>query len=219
MKTLISFTAFLLFLNTINISAQKTISIRAGINVANYDMSGDIISRFGNKPTVLMTFGMPIEIPLSSHFSIQPELSYIQKGYKFNILQIPKGSGDVVFSKEKNIHHLLEIPILAKYKMGIGQHFRAALMAGPSLGYVIKKGTTEDIIFTDFNGDIISKGLTNSKIDFALNFGSELSLKRFFLDARYQLGMTNMNSTYKTEIAKTRGWLLTMGYRLWIGGH
>lgn len=218
MKTLISFTAYLLFLNTINISAQKTVSIRAGINLAHYDMSSSVIAASERNPTVLMTFVMPIEIPLSAHFSIQPELSYIQKGYKLNIYHKPSKNSPFIVTQRKNINHLLEIPILAKYKMSLGQHFGAALMAGPSLGYIIKKGTTDNISVTDFNGEIIYTGLTNSKIDFALNFGSEISLKRFFLDARYQLGMTNMNSTSKTETAKTRGWLLSLGYRLLIRG-
>lgn len=148
-----------IFLLSFISSAQKTtFGLKAGLNLASLDTDDGI--NFETKTGI--HFGGLVQIKLSSHFALQPELVYSGQG------------GD--WSGNKVILGYINIPVIAQYLVGKG--FR--LQFGPQLGTLISakqratNGTETDI--DDFYDNV----------DFALCFGAGyLFSGGFGVDARY----------------------------------
>lgn len=227
MKTKISITLLLLFLNISSSSAQKFLGIRAGINLSNYNTSNNISTSINKTSEVLLTFGIPFETYISPNFSIQPELTFIQKGYGSNFTTTASG-GVGIFFDEKLTTNWFEIPVMIKYKFFNIHKTGFALMAGPSLAYAFS-GKIKSTTTSNRNGTIsiyrVDEALDfkndeHRRTDLAVNFGSELTMSSIFLDVRFQLGLTNLNTnSTNNEKAMTRGLMLTAGYRFSLCGN
>jgi Outer membrane protein beta-barrel domain len=221
-----------LFVSATFAQMRATMGVRAGVNVASYKFSMDqspttgVESSFKNLP--LLTVSLPFEFIFSPHFALQTELNFIQKGFssKFSL----NTQGIILNAEGKIIVNWLEIPILAKAKFGSTEGVSGGLFLGPSIGYGIS-GKSTSISTDNINGSLTTtsdsrnldfKKDEHSRIDVGLNFGGDISYGGFFLDARYQLGFTNMISDTNTttgtkETAKTRGIAITLGYRFPLG--
>lgn len=96
--------------------AQSGLGIRGGANLSN--LSGDLKeeSRYENK--LGFHAGLTYNIPVAGDFfSIQPELLYSNKGFKYEDFEASLPTGE--FRREGNLNYnYLELPVLARIKAG-----------------------------------------------------------------------------------------------------
>ncbi len=220
---------FCLVLSAMMSKAQSTIGIRAGVNLAQYNIDYGSNLPAGttvppNQNATLLTIGFPFEKSFSPLFALQVELDYIQKGVYQHSDQTTQGFR---FVSDYNLTiHWMEIPVFGKIKFGSPSDIGGGIFFGPSFGFALSGRTKNS--FSSSGGTTISSSTDeaidfkrddHSRVDLALNLGGDFNYKQFFFDARYQLGLANMvtntsgtNSSNGIK-ATTRGIMLTVGYR------
>jgi cellobiose-specific phosphotransferase system component IIB len=168
-----------------------------GVKVGGVDstMTGDITNVTGK---LGLAAGAFVEIPVASHFSVQPEIMYVMKGAKI----------DVSYVDAKYKIDVLEIPVLFKWTFGTaGAKVVPSVFVGPSIGFKLSaKEVVEDQ----------SVDLENiSSTDFGLVFGAGVDFNKFTVDARYDLGLTNLNNSADKDSfsVKNAAFLLCVGYK------
>jgi len=181
MKTILS--VILLLSLTIAVKAQSAdthFGLKAGLNISSLDVKDgvDFDSKAG------FHIGGLAHIHLSPHFGVQPEFVYSEQGGKDG-------------SDKWNINYL-NIPVLLQYMTGSG--FR--LQTGPQLGFAvsskIKSGDIEQNIKDDVN-----------RVDVSWALGaSYLFPEAIGIDARYNIGLTNVNDA---ETPKVRNRVFQLG--------
>jgi Outer membrane protein beta-barrel domain len=234
MKNFISIMCLLCFSMSAGFSQTNLkMGVRAGVNIATYSFDfgttpAGFVNPIGN--TTGFTLGVPVEFGISDLFAVQAELNFIQKG--FSLSSESSGTGFLYKFTGTSTVNWLEIPILAKIKLGSPEGISGGFFAGPSIGFGLS-GQGKSTSTSTINGVTKTESSTNtlnfkddnhSQIDFALNLGGEVNYMGAFLDIRYQLGLTNMSTDKSTsttgsaQSAKTRGLGISVGYRFAIGG-
>ena len=116
---------------------------------------------------------------------------------------------DDVFTKDfKTTLTYLNIPIMANYYVAPG----LAIKAGVQPGFMLSRKTT----YTDLddNVDVEITGTSGMKsFDLSIPLGVSYEISDFVIDARYNLGLTNI---YNTDNAKVKNSviMLTVGYKI-----
>lgn len=188
MKKII-FTGLIALMSIVQLSAQKSFGIKAGLNFAK--IHGDNTEDFGSRTS--FAGGIFAEFPMSEKVSFQPELLYSGQGAAHS------SSG----SDETLKLDYLNIPFMFKYYVSEGFN----VQVGPQVGFLLS-GKVDDLDIKD--------AMTN--VDFGLNFGLGYKLKNGVnFDARYNLGLTNIWETYyygnDAKINNKNGvWQITVGY-------
>lgn len=136
--------------------AQADFGIRGGVNFANYsDVDGDPDSRSGFMIGAYLDIGVPM-----APFSIQPEVTYNQKGAE---------SGGSTIEVD-----YIEVPVLAKFSFVPGPA-SPHIYAGPYAGFVLNSEVNgadfSDNTETDFGG-IVGAGLDINAAVIKLNVGA-----------------------------------------------
>ena len=187
------------------LSAQVEFGLRIGSNFGNADYEGDaseeisqtLDSRLGIYAAGIFNFR------LSDYFSIQPEVAFTEKGYNFDSNTLatslsslfnPIGGTPAVAEDFQFINQYLEVPILGKVTIPLGEKFQFFIDAGPSFGYLLESQLRADVNGED-NTVVYSKDADNSedndeRADFAMNYGAGFAAKLgkgwLRLDGRYQ---------------------------------
>lgn len=168
------------------LSAQS-FGVRAGVNMASQSWSEDagidLSSRTGFYVGAIAEFG------ISENLFLQGELDYIQKGAKAEFL------GE---ENEQTVSYL-EVPILLKYKMGLGEMLGLHITAGPTLGYALN-GTTDDEDI-DFDEDGYERFELGASIGAGVGLGVAGGM--LSLEVRYGLGFTNLVSDEDVDLTVT----------------
>ena len=136
-----------------------------------------------------VTIGIPVEIDVSDYFSAQSEVCFVQKGYNSNI-----NGRDVTAN-------WLQTNVFGKLRLGSDKFLHTFLYFGPSL----------DVRLT-------TKGQFDKGFDFSLNYGGQIVYKRFYLDVRYQRGLTDLDTdeTPNFRFEKySRNLAVTLGFRFY----
>jgi len=173
MKTILS--VILLLSLTVLAKAQSAdthFGLKAGLNISSLDVKDgvDFDSKAG------FHIGGLAHVHLSPHFGIQPEIVYSEQGGKDG--------------EDKWKINYLNVPVLFQYMTGSG--FR--LQTGPQLGFAvsskIKSGDVERNIKDDVN-----------TVDVSWAIGaSYLFPEAIGIDARYNIGITNVNDAETPEV-------------------
>ncbi|MBL7859289.1 MAG: PorT family protein [Cyclobacteriaceae bacterium] len=165
------------------------------------------------------TIGLGYNYPLGTVgrgiFSVQPELSFIQKGFNGKTsgeINIGEAIYQLVADQQYKINYL-ELPVLAKIEFGSAKT-KFSFLAGPSIGYGLGgklkgKYTLDDGYDTwkeNIDGKIkFGKEPSNAEEDFdvvyfdnrldvGLNLGAGVTLyNKIAIDVRYQLSFTNLS--------------------------
>ena len=154
-------------------SAQIRFGVKGGVNIANISYSGTE-SQPPFQSITGYNGGAFIVLPLTSKFSLQPEVVYSTQGTSFNSQNM----------EVKVNYNYLNIPILFKY------HHASGLFAetGPQFGYLI---SAKDIS-GDLSGDIKSS-TQSSDFSWVFGLGYKIPIINIGVDARYNLGLTNID--------------------------
>jgi hypothetical protein len=169
-----------LFLSVIFANSQTSrthLGIKAGVNLANLNHpTADYDTKAG------LHAGLLAHIHVTNHFAVQPELVYSNQGTEYS-------NAGVI--NRTNLHYL-NVPILAQYMTGGG--FR--LQTGPQVGFLLDaKNKVKD---SETKTDVENFYKTT---DFSWAFGaSYITNSGFGVDARYNLGLSNINDANATKV-------------------
>lgn len=194
----------LLFLCSPTCGYGQSVNVRPGMKAGTTFMTHggkDSPSYLGYRTG--LAGGVFVQVRVGSTWSIQPELSYVQKGARGT------RRGITVTWRQ---HHL-EIPILTTYRLPSIGKIHPTLAVGP---------------FVDFNLDTEIQATSSDRTEvrnpaniqttgFGLTFGvgSEIpvSFALLTLDVRYGLGLTNIEEL-KDDLVRNQGVILTLGLAL-----
>jgi len=182
--------------------AQTTLGVKGGINIADVDADveglPDVIdSKTGFVGGAFATFG------LGSLFAVQPELLYSQKGFEAS-------EGDLSAQLGTNY---FEIPVLLKAQFNLAM-LRPAVYAGPVVSF--ETGCTVSVLGVSVDCDDDEGFVDRKTSDWGAVFGANVDLfvgpVMLLLDARYQLGLTNLADVPdSTDEVKNRVWQIMAG--------
>jgi Outer membrane protein beta-barrel domain len=183
------------------LKAQNFIGFRGGI-------SGSTVTKFPLIENITPDFKLHpapngaifYELGITEHFAFQPEVVFTQKGFRVNEsfdtnsdflgVNIPIG-GQIDLRT-----NYIEVPLLAKFKMGNAKKAHYYFMVGPSVGYLADAGVTLRV----FNIFPIRTSIGNSFFKLlevsgiaALGFDLPVSKKiTVSLETRYQHGLSRI---------------------------
>lgn len=212
-------TLVLLTLLVSTASAQFSIGLRGGIHLANWAINDDLRNTLGD-PEIRLSpvVGAVMEIRFTDNIALQPEMIFLQKGFKQENSYSDPILGAFSSRFDMIINHI-EVPVLFKAGGVVGP-LRMEGLVGPGLSVALTgKRKTETV----YNGventdtrDIDFHDDEFSRIDFSIHAGAVFSLKlgevvRVFLDSRYLLGLTNINTSDSADAARNRGISISTG--------
>jgi hypothetical protein len=176
MKIAISLSVLLLTLSMVHGQDLSTsFGLKAGFNISTLKVEDG--TDYNDK--VGFHVGALAHIHVSPHFAVQPELVYSEQGGKYNGATLSV--------------NYLTLPVLAQYMAGGG--FR--LETGPQLGFLTAAKNKNGNVEVDVKDDL-------KTVDLSWAFGaSYLSSVGLGVDARYNLGLTNINDA-NTPIVRNR---------------
>lgn len=193
-RFLFAASAVLLFAGTATAqhSSEKfAIGLKGGLNVYNInnDINADYNSRVG------FHAGLLGHLHLAPQLSLQPEVVYSQQGAKYDI-----GNAEGKF----NLGYI-NVPVLVQYMFDNG--FR--LQAGPQVGFLVNAKNEVGNVETDVKNQLKS-------VDFGIGAGIGYvdPSTGFGVDARYNLGLSNINEAASAGKAYNRGFQLGVFYLL-----
>ncbi len=189
---------------TLSAKAQITLIPKLGVDISNVAFTGvGLNGTLMAGPKVGLVLGTAVEVGITDVLAVQPEILFIQKGYKRT------NAGATTIS---NVNYL-EIPVLGKVKVKI-QNMTFFTIVGPAISLAIsgkeKKGDETTAI------KIGSENSNTKKIDFSLQFGAGVMYKNFVFDLRYGVSLTNsaVVTTGGDYSTKNRVISITVGYSL-----
>jgi len=152
-------------------SAQVQLGLKAGANFAT--LSGSAAD--GAQTKVDFHGGAFAQIALFNAFALQPELLYSGQGAKGN-----QNETDFTINQA-----YLNIPVLFKYQHGSGLFAET----GPQLGFLLAANAKAGGTSTD-----IKSSYKSTDFSWAFGIGYKISMLHAGIDARYNLGISNIMS-------------------------
>jgi len=191
---------------TTGVFAQISAGGRAGINIAKVSVKPSDVVETSIDNRLGITVAALVEIGISGGFAVQPEIVFVQKGWKekYPFLDL----------EAEAIFNYFDVPILLKYKFG-AETVKGYFAAGPTIGYAISgktkvNGEAEKIEdWRDYNRFEIGVSL-GAGIGFTAGSGT------LFLDARYLLGLSDL-SVDEDNTFKNKGISISVGYMALLG--
>lgn len=167
------------------------IGIKAGLNLYNIKYSNDV--KYDMKPG--LHAGLLGHIHITKSFAVQPELLFSSQGAQY------KTGGETT---KLNLNYL-NVPILLQYMFDNGFRFEAGPQVGFLLTAKVDDGTTKTDIKSDLKPLDVGLGLGVGYIHVPSGFG---------VDARYNLGLSNINDDDNSSVkANNRGFQVGVFYQ------
>ncbi len=219
MRTRISIAIIIL----ISISGHaQTLIPKIGISLSTLGASEHVpmmINSFSSQSgyTIGVGYSIPVKPNGISLFSIQPEILFVQKGFKVD------AQGEFIFVEQLsliNTHqeytvNYLEFPVLAKYELG-SDNFRFSFYAGPSIAFGLggkykavatrtTEGGTEQFINTEGSIKFYKSKNTSDinfdhNVDVGLQVGVGITLfNKVMVEARYGNSFTDLNEERESK--------------------
>lgn len=183
--------------------------IKAGISYSKVtnDNVGDSDHKMG------VAAGISISYNLLPGLSLQPELLYVQQGGRWDINILDGGSivGNGELTWKLNY---LQVPVLARVNLPVVGAFLPTLIAGPALS--IKTASTYE---TEQGGSLVSSGdlddIKSTDLSLIVGVGFKVGAgpAGIVVDARYNLGSTNLNDTDADVTINNRGFQVLAGFQ------
>jgi hypothetical protein len=152
-------------------SAQIQFGVKAGVNVADLNLSGGPPGFTFNSKTDF-NGGIFVSVPLFSSCSLQPEVMYSGQGASFN---------DSVATVKDNFGYI-NVPVLFKYQHNSGLFAET----GPQVGFLLSANEKA-------GGQTFDMKSNTNATDFSWVFGIGYKLPLGLgIDLRYNLGLVNL---------------------------
>ncbi len=129
--------------------------------------------------------GIFMEKPLNEFLSIQPEINFIQKGGS----ESDGGVDDFVeFEDEDVTLSYIDVPLLLKINIPLEGNLSPFITAGGYVGYLLDAKVKFDGTVEDISDDV-------KDISYGLLFGAGVNFGNFFVELRYDYGLSNIFDT------------------------
>lgn len=225
----ILFAALITFFGNNFAHAQIALGLKGGANFGTVHATETLNSLAPDfKYATGAVAGGVAEINFGRYFALQPEVNWVQKGFRFNEgINIPVGKIDIPAGVEATIRtNYIEVPLLAKLKLG-NDRVQGYAVLGPSFAYGLNgKLITRtrflfefDPIRTDLNFNDL--GYERFEVSAVGGLGLQFNFNgvKWFADARYTHGFTELyNFPVVNEQVKNRGVAVTTGVMLDLSG-
>jgi hypothetical protein len=204
-----------LIAGTVSVQAQ-TFILKAGTSLSSVSFSDNWPGGDHNaKSKWGFIGGVGYEFLANKKLSLQPELLFVQKGYKTS------HEGSPVDFKSATVFNYLELPILAKIKLGrfyinIGPYLAYGI-GGSYLGYSSGTEYSGRVKFgkPDGYGDVM---YFHQAFDFGMSGGVGVNLGPVIFDIRYGYGFLDMQQYFNGSLfdykSQNRTFQFTMGVPL-----
>ena len=181
-----------------------TFGAKVGINFA--DVSADDAEDneefldFGNK-TGFVAGGF-VEVPVAPQFSFAPEVLFSQKGAQAE----GEEDGDE-FKYSVNLTQI-QVPVLFKANFAAGS-VRPFVVVGPAFGFRTSANAKLEVNDELLDEEELDDDLES--VEFSLVFGGGVRFGKASVEARYDLGLNNLDKEEGSD-AKTRTFSILFGY-------
>ena len=203
---------------TVASGQEITLGIKGGLNVSNLSVDAPEDPDFAFDSQTDFLFGAFAQFGIGSKFAIQPEVFYSQNGAK------TKNDDPSI---KLNLNYI-RVPVLLVARLSSRESpMYPILYAGPQVAFETRCQVTgeEDGVSVTFDCDSpeLDDALQTKTTDFGLVFGGGLEILysrlTVQLDARYNLGLTNLNDSEDADevSVKSRGWSFMLGLGMPIG--
>lgn len=177
------------------LNAQIGLGVRGGVNFASSELEEKIEGSWETsnaKFIPLLNFSVLGEISFSDKFAFQPEVNFIQKGYKNTI------STDLLDYDYKVKMNYVEVPLLLKGKFG-SEALKFTALLGPTFGYTFSGKVKSDETETDINFD--EDQIKQTDLGAMLGIGVDIKAGpgSFFLDGRLGWGLSNLDDSENSD--------------------
>lgn len=188
---------------------QNMFGIKGGAIVSDLNASEEQDLE-GTTSKTGLGFGAFLQVQIADAMSVQPEALYLNKGVE----------GDTE-SGELEVSYI-QVPVLVQYHIRTASSMSPRIYAGPTIAFE----TGCELSATDSDGaevesDCEQVGIDTKSADFGLVFGAgvDVGVGRFVVtgDARYDLGVTNLDDSGADGSVKNRAWEFFLGVGLPIG--
>lgn len=184
--------------------------IKGGITLANIKSVPETFEGYKWETKMGLAGGVFMEIGLPGRFSIQPEVLYVQKGAKITVSE-----GEITATLKANIDYI-EIPLLLKYNLVSGGLTTPSVYVGPYFGFNTKAEFAISVTGQPEQKEDIKDDIKDTEfgVTFGLGLTQKLGVAKLTLDARYDLGISNIiEPTVEVPSSiKTRTWLFMVGF-------
>ena len=199
-------------------SSPITFGLKAGMNVSSISKTEGI----DQKSKIGFNAGAFANIPLSSQFSIQPELLYNALGSK-SVSSFEYTLGNAT-TKTKDTYttslDYLSVPVMFQYNALPNLY----LEAGPEFGFMLSgknKGTATTTVTSGGNTDTVSRSYTDKiekKNVNTFNLGLGIGAGYYFtpnigVTARYVAGLTSINKKSGSDSPKNNVFQIGLAYK------
>ena len=202
------FVTIVFLILTTNSSAQLSVGARVGINLS--DQITKLKSKINKDIESVAGFSLaiPLEIGITEAFSVQAELTFIQKGSSAS------SSSFGLSLTPSTVYNYLELPILLKYKIISSGDFKMYTAIGPAFAYAVSGEIHTNNTKTSIEFDAESNKNFN-RFEINLNFGVGFNLTLgpgdLVLDIRYRYGLSDVDRNDEVT-TKNHGIGLSLGY-------
>ncbi len=152
---------------------------------------------------------------LADFIEFQPELQFIQKGFQSHAshVLVSGGGGSVYTSVNDSITaNYLEIPLAFNFGTPLGSGWEGNLQVGPTMAFLLSGNEYTDAGSYGSSNHDITDEFTSFEAGFLL--GAGLRTGNWLLDARYERGLTSVNSYSGGDAVVNSLFTLQLGYRL-----
>jgi Outer membrane protein beta-barrel domain len=158
-----------------SIFSQVLFGVKAGVNLTDMSISGYTTATAGLKYKTDFTAGLVASFSLFSTFYLQPEVVYSGQGYKYM-------NGTRFYKSDCNY---INVPVLFKFKHSTGLFAET----GPQIGFLLSVTNNDPAALEN------SKSLFyNTDFSWAFGIGYQIPNINLGIDARYNLGLTNVEN-------------------------
>ena len=187
---------------TVGASAQLKPGVRLGLHYASIDASGEGIE-FGAQTSY--TVGVFNEFALTDRLSLQPELMFTQRDAIATAGLVTIGGGDYT-----SMTRSIDLPVLAKVNLRLPKDTGVYFLGGPQFTVNTRHEYRIGSVADNVSGSVRDLNRT----ELGLVGGAGVKLLGFFVDGRYQHGVTK-RSVGEPVLGDTynRGWTLSLGYQ------
>ncbi|MDG5813467.1 porin family protein [Chitinispirillales bacterium ANBcel5] len=198
-----------------SVAVENALGIKGGIGLNN--VYGDGTDLLETSPSLGFAGGAFYELGISDPFSIQFEVLFSMKGYKFEVPDLGFSNvygfdSDFDFDFDSDFDsdfdmgmgmdgeftirmNYLEIPVLFKFNIPTTGAMTPFLYAGPSFGFLL----SSKVVFDGESEDAEGHSSFDLSIPVGAGFQVDAGPGRFITDARFSLGLLNTSDEDESD--------------------
>lgn len=185
----------LAFATDVHAQVRPEVGLRAGGALAQLRGKDDVFGKNATDRRAGLAVGLYVEMPLTSRFSVQPELLYVQKGGKTEDT-FTEDEVEATLESRYKLQYL-EVPVLVKYAVPMQGPWRPSVSAGPYVAYSLGRDLSFDL---SSDGEDLGLSIDADEIfsrwDYGVSVGADVAYRftqrTATIGLRYDLGLANV---------------------------